>query len=330
MEPRLSPLIADWSPADSTRDHDKPSLFRRVRSVDWMGIGGAGGEVLSAVAALAAALLILLLMSALIVSISNLFPALIVGGLFFGNRGFKSRRASVDWPSRFTGPFARIRSSIAPPPTLFDEEVEARFLVDGLEYGRDVGRLQIVDGWLVFDGVKTMFSLMQSDLDRRLTVVGMDARLVLGGLSGEISIHLKQHHCDPRLIYVDVHDWYQKGERPQGASLLPPLLPKGQLVVDWRIRWLVPALFGAAVGVWLAIPLFSASAPAIFASAAIGIVAAKSIEDVTHAIRSRRALRRLDLAYRRFALDGDRESVDETPKRCANIGAPADEAGHLL
>lgn len=137
----------------------------------------------------------------------------------------------INWHSKTLRP--EMPPDLVPDPLqMGDMLVEAQYHFGGSRIGQDVGCLAVIDGWLVFEGAESSFSLKASELDTiatsdpRIPAVPKLERAYEQGVvlnAGQIQLRIEgiNHENDVSLCR-NVFDW-AAAPSPSGEPKLPPL-----------------------------------------------------------------------------------------------------------
>jgi hypothetical protein len=110
--------------------------------------------------------------------------------------------------------------------------VRLSLLMDGHRYGEEVGMLALVDGWLIFEGSNTCFSLAPYDIEQALRLEperGIHRiQMVLAGIKPRVCVKVAalRYEDDPDLF---LRDWKLTLTLRDTVSVLPPLEPQPAL-----------------------------------------------------------------------------------------------------
>jgi hypothetical protein len=97
--------------------------------------------------------------------------------------------------------------------------VLVRYEVDGLEYGRDVGRISFETHWVYFEGERTSFSLGPNDFARAYK----PNVLHLNHTNSHVKIRFEGLSVDDADLRRAFWDWKENAQGGQGIAVLPPL-----------------------------------------------------------------------------------------------------------
>ncbi len=175
----------------------------------------------------------------------------------------------VGWISSLYWNLVRVPSRLMQDLFLPEPAVQITFSVNGCEYGMDIGQLSVEDGWLLFEGERTTFSLSQRDVRAEWDVNGFTRlRLLRRGARVRLKLEpVDQKRSAKAHLYTRVLDWLTTDPPVPGISLLPPLSPdpdrdNGRAFAKWLI---VPAMIpfvldiagelGPAASGWAGIPI---------------------------------------------------------------------------
>ncbi|HEY0866193.1 MAG TPA: hypothetical protein VGE01_02375 [Fimbriimonas sp.] len=290
----MGPSYAEWSIQEAEDLRPLAILWRNVRSVPWYAFPVFGGALVSAV-----------LLSSL---------GVFVGFFSFG--GYLLLR-------RF--PADRVLRLAQHPSPVEQFPVEISLDRAGVPYGEDSGFITFVNGWLVYEGLHTSFSVRSKDVrefdsrnpDRKtfdslahwLGWVEQDEWHILGIRPLPVSMDLEGRRIGQRdRVFTErLINWKTGPERPKGQPVLPPLRPHPSgYYRAWIRRWWSWLCLAAAFACIGFIPFLAAYQTATFLIVAAAALFGAAVL-LERSFRSRRnALDRMEVAYtRRFPSRND-------------------------
>ena len=197
--------------------------------------------------------------------------------------------------------------------------VKVYFSVEGNLYGEDVGVLTLTEGWLVFEGCRTDFSLAPHDSKGARVLAPVEylsrAEVPVAGLETDIRILISATDTKDSLAGL-LYDWTAAEVALPAISVLPPLEVAPRTTDDRRLRIVrlsnaisgiaVCALMLVATDRWLRQfpPSHVSAFPGVFGGLIGGPLAVliQSLKKLPKRIGRRAALRRL-AACRQQVLD---------------------------
>ncbi len=152
---------------------------------------------------------------------------------------------------------------LADDPAPIDQfRVYVQLKLAELTYGRDAGLVSFVDGWLIFEGRRTSFSIRHEDVDKFHSGQTGQLRLVWEAEGIRYLTEIRLAEEDPnraKLFAIGGNEWKGSKILTDGQSVFPPNRPRNDLrqvlakdaVLYVRTGWL--ALLVAAIFLYLSV-----------------------------------------------------------------------------